>query len=52
MKPVPKMSSPSRVEEVMSQGLEKFEVSKRFHKATEKCLQEHSHARHSIKSKE
>ena len=36
----------------MSQGLEKFEVSKRFHKATEKCLQEHSHARHSIKSKE
>jgi len=52
MKPVPKMSSPARVEEVMSQGLEKFEVAKRVHRAHEKCLQEHSHARNSVKSKE
>ena len=52
MKPVPRMSSPSRVEEVMSQGLEKFEVSKRKHRAQEKCMLEHKHAQNSFKSKE
>jgi hypothetical protein len=36
----------------MSQGLEKFECSRRFHKAQEKCLQEHNHARNSHKNKE